>query len=74
VITMSRSAASRAGWRRDRRTVLHFWNVQRRRVAEAEPNAAHLVLKDLERFHPTAGEAQGSTALECKLRSIRDLH
>ncbi len=40
--------ASPAGWRRDRVEVLTFWNMQRRRIAAASPNAAHLALADLE--------------------------
>lgn len=42
--------ASPAGWRRDRHTVIDFWNVQRRRIASADPNAAHHALKNLERL------------------------
>jgi NAD-dependent deacetylase len=40
--------ASSEGWQRDFRKVLDFYNIRRRAVAKAQPNDAHLTLKEME--------------------------
>lgn len=40
--------ASPEGWRRDRELVLDFYNQRRKNVLEAEPNAGHKILVELE--------------------------
>jgi NAD-dependent deacetylase len=41
--------ATPGAWRRDPQLVLDFYNMRRKNVAEAEPNAAHLGLAELEK-------------------------
>jgi NAD-dependent deacetylase len=41
--------ASPAGWKKDTAMVLDFYNMRRRDVATASPNAAHIVLAELEK-------------------------
>jgi NAD-dependent deacetylase len=36
------------GWYRDQQKVLDFYNLRRKQAAEAQPNAAHKALKDME--------------------------
>ena len=40
--------ATPRAWRKDPQLVLEFYNMRRRNVREAEPNAAHKVLAELE--------------------------
>jgi NAD-dependent deacetylase len=47
-----REVATPEGFARDRARVLDFYNARRARVAEAQPNAAHLALARLEREWP----------------------
>jgi NAD-dependent deacetylase len=44
-----RDVASIDGWRRDPKLVLDFYNERRRQLEQAEPNAAHEILAELER-------------------------
>ena len=41
--------ASPAGWKKNPELVLNFYNMRRRDVAEAQPNAAHIGLAELEK-------------------------
>ena len=41
--------ATPRGWRKDMKLVLDFYNMRRRDVAAAEPNAAHIALAELEK-------------------------
>lgn len=40
--------ATPAGWKRDRKRVLDFYNLRRKQCIAAKPNAAHLAIKKLE--------------------------
>jgi NAD-dependent deacetylase len=40
--------ATPRAWRRDPQLVLDFYNIRRKNVAEAKPNAAHIGLAELE--------------------------
>jgi NAD-dependent deacetylase len=42
------AVATPEGWRRDPKRVLEFYNQRRKAVVAAQPNAAHLALKELE--------------------------
>lgn len=42
--------ASPAGWKKNPALVLDFYNMRRRDVAEAQPNAAHIGLAELEKY------------------------
>ncbi|MDX5338022.1 MAG: NAD-dependent deacylase [Cyclobacteriaceae bacterium] len=42
--------ASPEGWRRNRALVLDFYNQRRKQARECQPNAAHLLLAELERY------------------------
>jgi len=41
--------ASPEGWYRNRNLVLHFYNLRRKNVMEAKPNAGHLILAEMEK-------------------------
>src|SRR5690606_31691550 len=43
--------ATPRAWRRDPQLVLDFYNMRRRNVLEAQPNAAHTVLAELEEHY-----------------------
>lgn len=45
--------ATPAGWKRDRKRVLDFYNQRRRQCISANPNAAHLAIKKLEECFDT---------------------
>ena len=79
--------ASPEAWRQDPGLVLDFYNERRRAVREAEPNAAHRALVELERTHDVRivtqnvddlHERAGSTSVLhlhgeiCKARSTKD--
>jgi len=66
--------ASPVGWRRDRRTVLNFWNAQRRRVAATAPNAAHHALKELERLYEVIIVTQNVDDLHERAGSSNVIH
>jgi NAD-dependent deacetylase len=42
--------ATPRGWRKDPKLVLEFYNMRRKNVADAKPNAAHLALAELEKY------------------------
>lgn len=43
--------ATPQAWRKDPQLVLDFYNMRRKNVAEAEPNAAHVLIAALEEFY-----------------------
>ncbi|MBC8047735.1 MAG: NAD-dependent deacylase [Fimbriimonadaceae bacterium] len=43
--------ASPEGWERNPQLVLQFYNERRKKIAEAQPNAAHYALAELEKKH-----------------------
>ena len=81
--------ASPRGWKKDPKVVLDFYNMRRKDVAKAEPNAAHYGLAELEKdFDVTIitqniddlHERAGSSKIVhlhgeiFKMRSVSDLH
>jgi NAD-dependent deacetylase len=42
--------ATRTAWKKDREKVLHFYNLRRQQVRQAQPNAAHLALAKIQHF------------------------
>ena len=81
--------ASPRGWKKDQKVVLDFYNMRRKDVAKAEPNAAHFGLAELEKdFDVTIitqniddlHERAGSSKIVhlhgeiFKMRSVSDLH
>lgn len=43
--------ASIDGWRKDKKTVLEFYNQRRKQLKGVQPNKAHIALKELAEFH-----------------------
>jgi NAD-dependent deacetylase len=66
--------ASPQGWTKDFKLVLEFYNVRRKKVREAQPNAAHLALVDLEKFYNTYIITQNVDNLHEKAGSKMILH
>ena len=66
--------ASPEAWRRDPALVLDFYNERRRAVREAVPNAAHLALVELERWHDVRIVTQNVDDLHERAGSSRVLH
>lgn len=42
--------ATASAWKKDKQKVLHFYNLRRQQVRQAEPNAAHLALAKLQDY------------------------
>lgn len=61
-------------WQRDPRLVLDFYNERRRAVREAQPNAAHLALVDLERAYEVRIVTQNVDDLHDRAGSSNVLH
>lgn len=66
--------ASPEAWARDPELVLRFYNMRRRAVAEAQPNAAHIALAKLEDRHEVAIVTQNIDDLHERAESSRVLH
>ena len=47
-VTISKTLPLQRAWRKDPQLVLDFYNMRRKNVAEAKPNAAHIGLAELE--------------------------
>ncbi|MBC8172589.1 MAG: NAD-dependent deacylase [Chitinophagales bacterium] len=43
--------ASPEGWQKDQHLVLQFYNERRKRIKEAQPNTAHFLLAEMEKYH-----------------------
>lgn len=61
-------------WARDPERVLRFYNERRRAVRQAEPNAAHRALVDLERAHEVRIVTQNVDDLHERAGSTQVLH
>jgi NAD-dependent deacetylase len=66
--------ATPRGWKKDPGLVLDFYNMRRRDVASALPNAAHLALADLEKFFEVQIITQNIDDLHERAGSTRVLH
>jgi len=66
--------ATPRAWKRDPQLVLDFYNMRRRNVAEAEPNAAHLGLAQLEKDFDVHIITQNIDDLHERAGSTKVLH
>lgn len=66
--------ATPSAWHRDREKVLHFYNLRRRQVLEAVPNAAHISLAGLESHFEVSIVTQNIDDLHERAGSSRVLH
>jgi NAD-dependent deacetylase len=66
--------ATPGAWRRDPKLVLDFYNMRRRNVAEANPNAAHIGLAELENYFDVHIITQNIDDLHERAGSTRVLH
>jgi NAD-dependent deacetylase len=66
--------ASPGGWAKDYKLVLEFYNVRRKKVREAKPNAAHLTLVELEEKYNTVIITQNVDDLHERAGSKNILH
>ncbi len=66
--------ATPRGWRKDPELVLDFYNMRRRNVRDAQPNAAHLGLASLEEFFDVQIVTQNIDDLHERAGSSRVLH
>ncbi|GIV39302.1 MAG: NAD-dependent protein deacylase [Thermonema sp.] len=66
--------ASIEGWHRNPQKVLEFYNMRRRQLAQAQPNAAHRALKELERCYEVVIITQNVDDLHERAGSSRIIH
>jgi len=66
--------ASPQGWTKDFKLVLEFYNVRRKKIREAQPNAAHLALVELEHIYNTIIITQNVDDLHERAGSEKILH
>ncbi|MFM1746228.1 MAG: hypothetical protein RLZZ630_2165 [Bacteroidota bacterium] len=66
--------ATPGAWLRDREKVLHFYNLRRRQVLEAQPNAAHLSLAMLEKYFDVYVVTQNIDDLHERAGTTKVLH
>lgn len=66
--------ASPAGWARDRKLVLHFYNLRRQALKNVEPNLGHLALKELESAFEVVIITQNVDNLHERAGSSRIIH
>ena len=66
--------ATVAGWNRNKQLVLDFYNARRKAVKEAEPNAAHLALAELEKYHDVTVVTQNIDDLHERAGSTKVIH
>lgn len=66
--------ASAKGWKANREKVLTFWNKIRKIISQAEPNAAHLALAQLEQYFHVDIITQNVDDLHERAGSTRVLH
>lgn len=66
--------ASPAGWRKDPAMVLDFYNMRRRDVATAKPNAAHIGLAELEKHYDVTIITQNIDDLHERAGSTNIIH
>ena len=66
--------ASPAGWKKDPELVLNFYNMRRRDVAAAQPNAAHIGLAALEKYFDVTIITQNIDDLHERAGSTKVIH
>lgn len=66
--------ASYEGWLRNKQLVLDFYNQRRRQLKDAQPNAAHLGLAELEKYFKVSIITQNVDDLHEKAGSTHILH
>jgi NAD-dependent deacetylase len=66
--------ASPSGWKRNKELVLNFYNLRRRDVLKAQPNAAHKALADLEQHYKVTIITQNVDDLHERAGSTHVLH
>lgn len=66
--------ATPRAWKKDPALVLDFYNYRRKEIRNAQPNAAHLALAALERFHDVFIITQNIDDLHERAGSSRVLH
>lgn len=66
--------ASPEGWRKDRALVLEFYNQRRRQLHEVEPNEAHKLLAELEKYFDVQIITQNIDDLHERAGSTKILH
>ncbi|WP_419869324.1 SIR2 family NAD-dependent protein deacylase [Chryseobacterium sp. CT-SW4] len=66
--------ASPEGWRKDRALVLEFYNQRRRQLHEVEPNEAHQLLAELEKYFDVQIITQNIDDLHERAGSTHILH
>lgn len=66
--------ASPEGWKKDAALVLNFYNMRRRDVAEAQPNAAHIGLAELEKHFKVTIVTQNIDDLHERAGSTNVIH
>ena len=66
--------ASPQGWARNQALVLDFYNQRRKQLREVEPNAAHLALKELEKYYEVSIITQNVDNLHERAGSKNIIH
>ena len=66
--------ATRMAWKKDRQKVLHFYNLRRQQVRQAQPNAAHLALVKLQEHFQVTVITQNIDDLHERAGSCDVLH
>lgn len=62
------------GWRRDRGKVLNFYNERRKQLKTVEPNLAHKIIADLEKYFDVTIVTQNVTNLHERAGSTNVIH
>lgn len=68
------TVASPQGWRRNPELVNEFYNLRRMQLAEVQPNAGHLALKELESYYDTCIVTQNVDDLHERAGSSNIIH
>lgn len=66
--------ATPAGWEKDKKLVLDFYNMRRQEVMKAMPNAAHTAIAELEKYHDVCVLTQNIDDLHERAGSKNILH
>ena len=66
--------ATPEAWRKDPKLVLDFYNIRRKQCLDAQPNEAHKILVDLERFYDVQVITQNVDNLHERAGSSKVLH
>jgi NAD-dependent deacetylase len=69
-----RFLASMEGWKSSPERVLEFYNIRRRQIVEASPNAAHLAIKEMESLFEVTVITQNVDDLHERAASTSVLH